>query len=199
MRLSRKAGLLHTHAYLDQSEYTFDDSISTTQHFITKTCSCGRAITVWEPHRRQYVAGYAATCTDYGRNSGYRCPDCRKPISGFGYINPLGHEEVTIQGYAATCTEAGLTDGKKCSRCDAITKKQEVISIDPDNHNYVSTTVEATCTEKGYTEHICSWCNDSYKNNYTPALGHNMVATGDYTDEGRIWICTTCGYTEMRT
>ena len=43
-------------------------------------------------------------------------------------------------------------------------------------HNYISTVVKPTCTEKGYTLHTCSICGNSYKNTYVDALGHNMTA-----------------------
>ncbi len=39
-------------------------------------------------------------------------------------------------------------------------------------HSYSSTVTDPTCTAQGYTTHICS-CGESYKDNYTSALGHN--------------------------
>ncbi len=39
-------------------------------------------------------------------------------------------------------------------------------------HSYKSTVTEPTCTAAGYTTYTCS-CGESYKDNYTNALGHN--------------------------
>ena len=36
-----------------------------------------------------------------------------------------------------------------------------------------STVTAPTCTEKGYTTHICTKCEESYKDTYTAALGHD--------------------------
>lgn len=45
----------------------------------------------------------------------------------------------------------------------------------PHQHDYSNTTVVApTCNDKGYTKHTCS-CGDSYKDNYTDALGHHFI------------------------
>ena len=40
-------------------------------------------------------------------------------------------------------------------------------SIRKTGHKYVDTVVEPTDTEKGYTEHTCSVCGDTYRDNYT--------------------------------
>ena len=53
-------------------------------------------------------------------------------------------------------------------------------------HNYVKSTVDPTCTEKGYTLHECLTCDESNKDTYISALGHN------YKD-GK---CTRCGAKE---
>ena len=55
-------------------------------------------------------------------------------------------------------------------------------------HSYKARTVSPTCTEKGYTEHSCS-CGDSYRDNYTDALGHS------FTEQTVVATCTSGGYT----
>ena len=52
----------------------------------------------------------------------------------------------------------------------------------PHTHDYKSVVTKPTCTERGYTEHVCS-CGSSYKTDYTAALGH------DYKNG----LCTRCG------
>lgn len=49
-------------------------------------------------------------------------------------------------------------------------------------HSYTDSVISPTCTERGYTLHTC-FCNESYKDNYVDALGHNYVT----------YICARCG------
>ena len=49
-------------------------------------------------------------------------------------------------------------------------------------HSYTAVVTAPTCTAKGYTTYTCS-CGNSYKDNYTEALGHN------YSNGS----CTRCG------
>ena len=59
----------------------------------------------------------------------------------------------------------------------------------PHQHSYTSTVVAPTCNDKGYTKHTCS-CGDSYKDNYTDALGHHFI------DEVVAPTSTEKGYTK---
>lgn len=60
----------------------------------------------------------------------------------------------------------------------------------PHQHDYSTTTVVApTCNDKGYTKHTCA-CGDSYKDNYTDALGHHFI------DEVVAPTSTEKGYTK---
>ena len=55
----------------------------------------------------------------------------------------------------------------------------------PHKHNYVSNKFEATCTEKGYTEHTCE-CGESYIDSYVDASGHSFgewVVVKEATEE----------------
>ena len=78
---------------------------------------------------------------------------------------------------------------------------------------YTSKVISPTCTSQGYTEYTCPVCGKSYKDNWTAALGHNMVEVSrdapqtafdeDYFDDDG-WFatitykCTRCGYTETK-
>ena len=47
-----------------------------------------------------------------------------------------------------------------------------------------------TCTEKGYTAYTCSNCTESYRDNYTDALGHDWCECTEENPD-----CTDCEYT----
>lgn len=59
----------------------------------------------------------------------------------------------------------------------------------PHQHSYTATVVAPTCNDKGYTKHTCA-CGDSYKDNYTDALGHHFI------DEVVAPTSTEKGYTK---
>lgn len=48
-------------------------------------------------------------------------------------------------------------------------------------HDYEETVVAATCTTGGYTEHKCSKCGDTYKDNEVAALNHDMTDWAEKT------------------
>ncbi len=48
-------------------------------------------------------------------------------------------------------------------------------------HDYEETVVAATCTKGGYTEHKCSKCGDTYKDNEVAALNHDMTDWAEKT------------------
>lgn len=67
-------------------------------------------------------------------------------------------------------------------------------------HLYVESVVSPTCTEQGYSLHICS-CGDSYKDSYIDSLGHDLVHHDEQapTCSGIGWneydTCSRCNYT----
>ena len=66
-------------------------------------------------------------------------------------------------------------------------------------HEYMEMVITPTCTTDGYTMHVCT-CKDWYKDNETPALGHNYEWTitkePTETEEGvKTGVCTRCGDT----
>ena len=68
-------------------------------------------------------------------------------------------------------------------------------------HKYAESVVAATCTEGGYTEHKCSKCGDTYRDNETPALGHDLTWTttleATCSEKGKKdGACSRCDYTE---
>ncbi len=71
------------------------------------------------------------------------------------------------------------------------------VSVNKHTHSYYSDTIEATCTEQGYTIYICD-CGDNYVD-YVDATGHIWDA-GIVTTEAtctatgvKTYTCTVCG------
>jgi archaellum component FlaG (FlaF/FlaG flagellin family) len=54
---------------------------------------------------------------------------------------------------------------------------------------YTSVATPATCTEKGYTTYTYDGCGDSYVDDYTDALGHDLI-----TQEAKVVTCTENGW-----
>ena len=172
-------GTAHTHSYTA----AVTAPTCTEQGYTTYTCSCGDSYKsdykdalghdyqngtctrcgakdpgATPPHTHDYKAVVTKpTCTEQGYTT-YTCSICGDSYKG-DYKDARGH--LFVLG--------------KCIRCG---------EKDPDSHTheYTKTVVAPTCTERGYTEHVCS-CGSSYKTNYTAALGH------DYKNG----LCTRCG------
>lgn len=66
------------------------------------------------------------------------------------------------------------------------------------DHQYETVTIDATCTEQGYTESICTLCGDCYQDCYTEATGHrfaDIVVSPTCTEQGfTAHLCLDCGY-----
>ena len=66
-------------------------------------------------------------------------------------------------------------------------------------HDYQAVVTDPTCTEKGYTTHTCSRCDDSYVDTYVDALGHTegeWIVTKEptCTEKGsKHKVCSVCG------
>lgn len=67
------------------------------------------------------------------------------------------------------------------------------------NHRYESTEYTPTCTEKGYSLHVCADCGHSLMENMVEALGHSYGPWTDTDTAGlQIRTCTRCGGTETQ-
>ena len=68
---------------------------------------------------------------------------------------------------------------------------------EPHTHSYTAAVMEPTCTDWGYTTHVCA-CGDRYKDSCTKPLGHDYQLTGHadatYSAEGfNEYTCSRCG------
>ena len=74
-----------------------------------------------------------------------------------------------VEAKPANCKEDGLKEFK----CDC--GYYDSKSIPKGKHNYIPTIVPATKDTKGYTRYTCDGCQDSYEDDYVPALGYDVV------------------------
>ena len=149
-------------------------------------------------HDEVHHEAKAPTCTEIGWDAYVTCSRC--DYSTYAEKAAFGHTEVVDVAVAPTCTATGLTEGKHCSVCGEVLVAQQVIAaID---HDYSAVVTEPTCTDKGYTTHICTNCGASYTSDHTDALGHSYdIAVTEPTcmEPGSITYTCHCGdtYTEV--
>ena len=132
-------------------------------------------------HKHRYTQSVVKpTCTERGYTK-FTC-SCGDSYTDHT-TSALGHD-YKVTTVAPTTSRQGY-DLHQCRRCshsykDNYTDRLPSDSTEPDptqhKHSYTKTVVKPTCTEKGYTRHTCS-CGDSYKDNYTAALGHDYKVT----------------------
>ena len=96
----------------------------------------------------------AATCTDKGYTL-HTCSRCAHSYTSDA-TPALGHRE----GAQATCTTPEV-----CLRCNTIL-------TDRLGHTYIETVVAPTCTENGYTLHVCIRCTTGHTDTSVAPTGH---------------------------
>lgn len=88
-----------------------------------------------------------------------------------------------------TMTKAPLCASSGTKERTCVCGEKEVAVIPPLDHNYSETVTEPTCTEQGYTTHVCIRCGVTYVDNYT--LGEHRWGDWYYTRQP---TCTNKGY-----
>lgn len=133
-----------------------------------------------------------STCTEGGFTT-HTCSRCNDTYTD-SVTAPLGHDPIHHDQQAPTCTEIGWAAYDTCSRCNYTTYE----AIAALGHAYEPFIIDPKCTEKGYTAHVCSRCDDTYKDTYTDSLGHNFnveVTEPTCTKDGySTYACTRCDY-----
>jgi hypothetical protein len=114
----------------------------------------------------------------------------------------LGHkpaDAVVENRVEPNCTDKGSYDSVVyCSVCDEKLSREKMV-IDELGHDYKANVILPTCTTAGYTENICSRCQDHYVDNEVEAIGHTpgdwiVDCEPDIGVEGnRHKECITCG------
>jgi uncharacterized repeat protein (TIGR02543 family) len=116
------------------------------------------------------------------------------------FTAPVGHTwgqgVITVE---ATKTSNGIKD-YTCEKCGE--SKSEIIPTQSDSsheHDYVKiAVVEPTCTNDGYSQWVCSICNDTYQDDVVLATAHdysikieNQIPTCTGNGLTR-WYCSNC-------
>lgn len=141
-----------------------------------------------------------ATCTTKGERV-YTCNVCGETRTE---EIPLIDHDIELQNVKdASCEEKGYTGDKVCKNCHQVIKEGNVTSATGHSFGEYKVVKEATCTEKGEEEAICSKCGKSNKKEI-PATGHKWN-DGEITKEAtciesgmEVYTCENCGETKAR-
>ncbi len=113
-------------------------------------CSCG--------HTHEYTEEIIPpTCTEDGYTK-FTC-ECGETYNDRTVT--AAHTEESLPAKAASCTEDGLTEGKACAACGEVLLAQEPVLATGHQYGEWNTVKDATYTEAGTKEQICSTCGDT--------------------------------------
>ena len=95
----------------------------------------------------------------------------------------LGHScEHYTYNNDATCTENGTETGP-CIRCSVpMTRESADTAL---GHNHIAVITPPTRDDRGYTTYTCTRCDDSYVDDYVPAIGYDF---GDMNKDGYVTV-----------
>lgn len=158
--------------------------------FTTYTCKCG------DTYKDKYVDALGhkwgkwitvkePTTTQTG-NAYRECENCKEKENKTldKEVPTHTHKYTSKVTKEASCSEEGT---KKFTCACGVSYTEKIAKL---KHNYTEKTVKPTCLDKGYTEHTCSRCKASYKDEYKDALGHKLTETVVKP------TCTKDGYTK---
>ena len=120
-----------------------------------------------------------ANCVDKGYTGNTYCKGCGVKLSEGQEtaVDPNNHKEIeVINKKEANCKDSGYTGDKHCKACDVIVERGTVVAKN-NNHKYGAwkVTKEATKTEEGLKERVCSVC-DKVETAKIPKLSDNTTA-----------------------
>ena len=109
------------------------------------------------------------------------------------YISPTGHNfglwEIIKE---ESCTETGEKK-RECNSCG----RTETRIIEKGAHRYTVSITSPSCTEKGFTTHICTVCGNKYSDNEVFPTGHQyitrIVSPTNECDGYTEHVCSICG------
>ena len=138
------------------------------------------------------------SCTEDGYTE-YICSNCGDSYKD-DIVGSLGHEYGEWVYIAVPSCQSSGERVRYCSVCENV--ESEVLPAT--DHLYCENVYEPTCTEQGYTEHVCSYCGDSCRDGYVDSLGHDYgewetvteATCSQYGEE--ISYCTRCDEYQSR-
>ncbi len=175
--------LEHVHSYVEQIT---QNATCTAPGLKTFTCDCGDSYTEEIPATgHSYTETVVAPTYEAEGYTEHICSVCGDSYRD-NYVPKLEHvhsytEQITKE---PTCTEAGVKTFT-CECGDSYTEE-----IPATGHSYTENVVAPTYEAEGYTEHTCSVCGDSYRDNFVPKLEHTHSYTEQITKEPS---CTEAG------
>ena len=118
-----------------------------------------------------------------------------RPIPGLihNYVQ-IGHLDPTEEGDGY--------DEFECSLCGDTYRV--AIPAGHYDHSYTDHVTAPTCTEQGYTTHVCDYCGANYTDTPTAALGHDFsvfvsqIDAGCVEDGATVYGCSRCDETETQ-
>lgn len=124
--------------------------------------------------------------------------DTGTPAYGKDTSHCVEHEwndvKITLQEHTPTSKGVYLVVCKKCSEARMINEDHDYSTVE---------IVEPTCTEEGYTKHICK-CGGFIKDNVTPTVDHQIHGDYVYIDENcdcflgvSVYDCIYCHSEEL--
>ena len=139
-----------------------------------KTCAtCAETEGETLPHSWNHSVVKEPTCTEAGISK-MSCPDCGM-VQSYP-VDSLGHSEEVIPGKTATCAEAGLTEGKRCTVCGEMLEEQKEIAMLEHVAGEWEIVKEATETETGLKQQVCTNCGKVLAEEEIPMLEHQGPA-----------------------
>ncbi len=151
-------------------------------------------------HTEEVRGRVEPTCTEDGYTGDVYCSVCGEKLRSGEVIPATDHQwNPWTEIQAPDCTHAGREE-RTCSVCN----EKETRPVPALGHDYEDSVVPPTCTEEGYTQHVCKRCDYTYRDNIVPALGHTW---GDWTvtkqadcfhDGEEARTCPVCQETETR-
>ncbi|MDE7439374.1 MAG: MBL fold metallo-hydrolase, partial [Clostridia bacterium] len=122
-----------------------------------------------------------ATCTKNGTETA-ECENCTETDIREIPNSKTEHSFTNFVPNGDATTEA---DGTKTAKCDYCTEEKTVTDegskLGGDHtHSYTVTVFDPTCTEEGYTLHVCECGNSEYKDSFVAKLEHSFT---DYVSD----------------
>ncbi len=177
-------------------------------------------------HQLTLVPYKAPTCTEEGNIEYYVCDVCGKyyrpnglqiliknnvVLDKVAHTSAYAHDDSYHWQYCTMCgveienTRAPHNDNGRKANCSyKAVCECGFVHGDYGDHLYNAVITAPTCTADGYTTYICKYCNDSYVDNRTSAIGHSFgkwtvtKAATCTTDGVETRYCSRCGASETR-